>query len=319
MLSVTFKSNDIWEVHTVISLYAVTNAKSGKKYARSHNSRKDVNAKLAKALNDELCYLQEMFGDAPITIVGDYQDTVHSDPCDNIGITGKKPNPKGPLQLLRNLGFQSAFHMKHPNKQQVTRWNGSKNAGRHIDLQMLNDAAASLLVSVKIDDTDIRNHITSDHLIIIADYNIEKAEQVIIDSYRTKINFRKIAGIKMKCVKNSLKCLTSNADIISYNVLFDDNQFMSTMVQDQQKVLDKWQNAADSDTMTQLIASLEYSMTELENDAAFEDRDSNTDFVSTSSNVQRKLVEWNGLHHDVQNLTIFMIIFKKHFIRSQSP
>ena len=46
----TFKSNDIWEAHTVISLYAVTNAISGKKYARSHNSRKDVNIKLTKLL-----------------------------------------------------------------------------------------------------------------------------------------------------------------------------------------------------------------------------------------------------------------------------
>ena len=68
LLSVTFKSNDIWEVHTVISLYAVTNAKSGKKYARSHNSQKDANIKLTKALHDEIQYLQETYGDAPITI-----------------------------------------------------------------------------------------------------------------------------------------------------------------------------------------------------------------------------------------------------------
>lgn len=39
LLSRTFKSNDIWEVHTVVLLYAVTNAKSGKKYANSRNSQ----------------------------------------------------------------------------------------------------------------------------------------------------------------------------------------------------------------------------------------------------------------------------------------
>ena len=285
LLSVTFKSNDIWEVHTVISLYAVTNAKSGKKYARSQNSRKAVSAKLTKALNDEICYLQETFGDAPITIVGDYQDTVYSDSRDNIGIIGRKPNPKGPLQLLLNLGFQSAFHMKHPNKQQVTRWNGSINAGRHIDLQMLNDSAASLLVTVKIDDTDIRNHITSDHLIIIADYNIQKVEQVIIDSYRTKINFRKIAGIKMKCKKKILKCTITSSEKSCYSITFDDTQFMSCMVQDELTMLDRWQHEANSDKFDQLLTNLENSMYALEHDINLEDNKFNSQFDSDISHV----------------------------------
>lgn len=38
LFSVTFTSNDVWEVHTIISIYAVTNAKSTKKYANSRKS-----------------------------------------------------------------------------------------------------------------------------------------------------------------------------------------------------------------------------------------------------------------------------------------
>ena len=84
LLSVTFKSNDVWEVHTVISIYAVTNAKSTKKYASSNRSRKDVNIIFTKALEDELIYLQKPFGDAPISIIGDFQDTIHADHRDNM-------------------------------------------------------------------------------------------------------------------------------------------------------------------------------------------------------------------------------------------
>jgi len=108
LLSVTFKTDDLWEVHTVISIYAVTNPKSTRKYANSRNSRKDVSTKLTKALYDEIIYLRETFGEAPITIVGDFQDSIHNDHRDNIGMTGKKMNPDGPLQLLVNEGFVSA-------------------------------------------------------------------------------------------------------------------------------------------------------------------------------------------------------------------
>jgi exonuclease III len=202
LLSVTFKTDDLWEVHTVISIYAVTNPKSTRKYANSRNSRKDVSTKLTKALYDEIIYLRETFGEAPIIIVGDFQDSIHDDHRDNIVMTGKKMNPDGPLYSLVNEGFVSAYHKLFPNLQQVTRWNSSKSAGRHIDLQMMNSTAASLLQHIEIDDSFSRNHITSDHLIVIADYNIEKREQDIVDCYRKRINFRKIAGIKMKCTKH---------------------------------------------------------------------------------------------------------------------
>lgn len=135
LLSVTFKTGDIWEAHTVISIYAVTNPKSIKKYANSRNSRKDINNKLTKALLEEITYLHEKYEEAPITIVGDYQDTIHDNYKDNIGLIGKRMNPDGPLQALINEGFISAYHKLHPNLQQVTRWNNSKTAGRHIDLR----------------------------------------------------------------------------------------------------------------------------------------------------------------------------------------
>jgi len=293
LLSVTFKSNDVWEVHTIISIYAVTNAKSKKKYANSHKSRQDVNHKLIKALTDEINYLQATFGDAPITIVGDYQDTIHDDQRDNIGIVGRKKLPNGPLQLLLNLGFQSAYHMMHPNNQQVTRWNGSRTAGRHIDLQLLNDSAASLLVSIRIDDSDIRNHITSDHLIVIADYTIEKAQQSIVNSYRTKIKFRKIAGIKMKCTKKTTRCLLTSSAISSFNLAFDESQFLSCMVQDERKMLEKWQHEANSDTIHDILSNLEASILALETETLLEDCKFNEFYDSATSSVQRKLVERN--------------------------
>lgn len=156
---------------------------------------------------------------------------------------------------------------------------------------MLNDAAATLLLNVNIDDTGTRNHITSDHLIVMADYNIEKVEQNIIDSYRTKINFRKIAGIKMKCAKNHFKCSLTSMDKTSYSVDFDDNQFMSSMVQDQMKMLERWQDAANSRTFNDLLTTLEISMEALEMDITLEDSLFNEHFDFVTSNVQRKLVE----------------------------
>ena len=295
LLSVTFKSNDIWEVHTVISLYAVTNAKSTKKYAASNKSRKATNTKLTKALEDEINYLQHTFGDAPITIVGDFQDTIHTDQRDNIGISGKKIHPNGPLQKALNLGFQSAYHKLYPNMQQVTRWNGSRSAGRHIDLQMINESAAALLASITVDNFESRNYITSDHLIVIADYNIEKVEQNVIDSYRTKINFRKIAGIKMKSNRKIIKCPLTSSDITHYCITFDDSQFLSCMVQDEKNMLEKWQHEASSAVMDDILTALESSMLELEQETMLEDSTFNDLYDSNTSKIQRKLVERNSL------------------------
>ena len=123
ILSVTFKSDDIWEVHTVVSLYAVTNPMSTKKYAHSRNSRKDTNIKITKALLEEINYLLKTYGEAPIIVTGDFQDTLFDDNQDNIGIVGIKLKQDGPLNLLLNERFTSAFHSLHPNSKQVTRWN----------------------------------------------------------------------------------------------------------------------------------------------------------------------------------------------------
>ena len=321
LLSVTFKSNDVWEVHTVISLYAVTNAKSGKRYANTRNSRRDVNLKLTKALLDEIHFLQETYGNAPITVVGDFQDTIHSDWRDNIGLVGRKMHSNSPLHMLLNLGFQSAYHLLYPNQEQVTRWNGSQSAGRHIDLQMLNDAAAKLLLTIKIDNKEIRNYITSDHLIVTADYNIEKVEQCIIDSYRTKINFRKIAGIKMKCEKKITKCSLTSMDKANCNLVFDTNQFMSSMVQDQLKMLEKWQHEANSSTMNDVLTMLEQSMQALENDIAVEDGTLNAAFDFDSSTTQRKLVlrnperraHLNGVYNAFQKALYQIAVSLKFF------
>jgi len=174
LLSVTFKSDDIWEVHTVISLYAVTNPTSTQKYAHSRSSRKDINTKVTKTLLEEINFLRETYGEAPIIVIGDFQDTVFADKRDNIGTTGKPMKRDGPLQLLINEGFTSAYHSLNPNIQQVTHWNSSKTAGRHIDLQMMNTSAASLLHSSTIGSPSAQNLIKSDHLIVIADYNITK-------------------------------------------------------------------------------------------------------------------------------------------------
>ena len=60
----------------------------------TRNSRKDVNLKVTKALTDEVHFLQKTYRDAPITIVGDLQDTVHSDWRDNIKSGRQENTPK---------------------------------------------------------------------------------------------------------------------------------------------------------------------------------------------------------------------------------
>jgi hypothetical protein len=295
LLSVTFKSNDLWEVHSVISIYAVTNPSSNKKYATSRNSRKAVNSKLTKALQDEIQYLQEAYGEAPITVIGDFQDTIHADQRDNIGIVGKKIHPEGPLQLLLNEGFISAFHKIHPNTQQVTRWNSSKSAGRHIDLHMLNASAASLLQNIIVDSAIAQNKITSDHLLICADYNFAKVEQDIIHNYRKRINFKKVSGIKMRCTKKLAKCPNTNQLNKEYTLCFDENQFMSCIAQNAKSTLDKWQEASETITMSDVLQSLESQMDDLELELLTEDSLLNQSHDGEKASVQRKLVERSTL------------------------
>ena len=291
ILSVTFKSNDHWEAHSVISVYAVTNPTSGKKYLTSRSSRKDVNAKVTKALQDEISYLRETFGEAPISIIGDFQDTIHEDHRDNIGIIGKKIHPNSPLQLLLNERFTSAFHSIFPDTQQVTRWNSSKTAGRHIDLQMMNASAASLLQNVSIGSEIAQNKIRSDHLIVIADYNISKPEQDNVDNYRKRVNFKKISGIKMRCSTKISKCPSTDHQLKEYDLTFDDSQFMSGVAQNAKTNLRKWQEASATRHMLVTLNAIELQMDQLEADVMHEDNAFNEFYDPDTSVTQQKLVE----------------------------
>ena len=241
LLSVTFRTDDIWEAHSVISLYAVTNPMSSHKYAHSRSSRKDINKKVTKALLEEINYLRKTYGEAPIIVIGDFQDTFLTDKRVNIGTTGKQMNPDGPLQLLINEGFISAYHTLHPNIQQVTRWNSSKTAGRHIDLQMMNASAATLIQSTTIGSSIAENLLKSDHLIVVADYRITKNEQDIVNNYQSRINFKKITGIKMRCTTKQVLCATNKTHRTEYDLAFDDTQFMSCIAQNSMTTLTKWQ------------------------------------------------------------------------------
>ena len=298
ILSITFKSNDMWEVHTVISIYAVTNPNSTNKYAHSKNSRKDTNKKVTKALLDEITYLRRVYGEAPITVTGDFQDTLYSDTRDNIGITGKKMNANGPLQLLIDEGYTSAYHSLHPNTQQVTRWNNTKTAGRHIDIQMMNPSAASLLSNITIDSTIAQNHIKSDHLLVVADYKIQKTEQDIVNNYRMRINFNKISRIKMRLNTKVTQCPTTNTLLKQNTLAFDDSQFMSCVAQNSLTSLQIWQEHASTAPMNDILQSLENTLTQLEMDMSLEDNHINAQYDPLTSPVQRKLIERTSNRRD---------------------
>ena len=65
------------------------------------------------------------------------------------------------------------------------------------------------------------------------------------------------------------------------------------MVQDQLKMLEKWQNEAITSTMNDILTMLEQSMQALDIDTALEDGNFNEHFIFNSSTVQRKLVSRN--------------------------
>ena len=95
----------------------------------------------------------------------------------------------------------------------------------------------------------------------------------------------------MKCKKKILKCTITSSEKSCYSITFDDTQFMSCMVQDELTMLDKWQNEANSNTMIDILTSLETSMQQLEKDTLLEDKNFNNHYDSASSTVQRKLVK----------------------------
>jgi hypothetical protein len=68
---------------------------------------------------------------------------------------------------------------------------------------------------------------------------------------------------------------------------------MSLMVQDQLKLLERWQNAATSNDTNDILTALENSMQALEHSTLSEDTIINAIYDIDTSTVQRKLVERN--------------------------
>jgi len=208
--------------------------------------------------------IQKLYGDAPTMVIGDFQEMITADCIDNINMKGRKLKEQGVLYQLFQKDYVSAYWTMYSQTVMATRWNSMRTAGRHIDWHMINKSARYALKQVIVDNEFRAELVLMDHAMVVSNYYIELYQQDVGELHKTRIDYRKLAWIKMKLL-STMSCEQGEAYIDMQLALeFNDEHFQSIQVQEDQKMLIKVMKEANKKYCTEVCLKIKDIMNELE-------------------------------------------------------